>query len=228
MSFTPDDYEKIREGTKRSAKAVVPFVMAMLPEKPETVVDVGGGEGWWAREFAVEHNCTCLVLDESATDGPDDEGFWPGEVSYRRAKFDSLDPFVIPIPPAGRFDLAVCLEVAEHIPELYAAQHRYRDRGGILRYRGRPARGSGKPCAPAGDSVTGRKSLYGESGLPAGRFVLLHNGPTGFGRGYVTSWDTWDDAEAAFPIEAGFRLEDGETGRVWHPGSTYEWEAAQT
>lgn len=62
----------------------------------------------------------------------------------------------------------------------------------------------------------------------AGRFVLLYDGPTGFGRGYVTSWDSWEEAEAAWPIEAGYRVEDGETGRVWRAGFPYEWEAAQT
>ena len=70
----------------------------------------------------------------------------------------------------------------------------------------------------------------------AGRFVLLHVGfQEGMEKeeeGYVTSWDTWEECEVVwntnglFPV--GFRLYDNETGRVWHPGSRYEWEDAQT
>lgn len=65
----------------------------------------------------------------------------------------------------------------------------------------------------------------------AGRFVLTFEG------GYVTSWDTWEDAAAAFEetrggvalrMPSGFQLEDGETGRVWSHGALYEWEAAAT
>ena len=60
----------------------------------------------------------------------------------------------------------------------------------------------------------------------AGRFVLLHVFEEE--EGYVTSWDSWDDCDAAFPIDKEFVLRDQETGRAWLPGSKYEWEAAQT
>lgn len=69
----------------------------------------------------------------------------------------------------------------------------------------------------------------------AGRFTLTHvgfqEGDEAPDEGYVTSWDTWGEAIAAFEdgrIPVGFRLYDNETGRVWHPGARYEWEAAQT
>lgn len=57
-----------------------------------------------------------------------------------------------------------------------------------------------------------------------GRFILVY----GEENGYVTSWDTWDEAEAAFPIGKDFCLVDDETGREWLAGSPYEWEAART
>jgi hypothetical protein len=62
----------------------------------------------------------------------------------------------------------------------------------------------------------------------SGRFILTQNGE------YVTSFDTWEEAAAAFEptrgdrIPPGFLLEDKETGRFWHPGAPYEWEAAWT
>lgn len=41
---------------------------------------------------------------------------------------------------------------------------------------------------------------------------------------YETSWDTWEEAAAAFPLGGG-RLRDEATGRTWWPGAPYEWAA---
>lgn len=49
-----------------------------------------------------------------------------------------------------------------------------------------------------------------------GRFVLFILSPGVIE--YVTSWDTWADAQAAFPIEEGFALRDDKTGREWRNG----------
>lgn len=62
--------------------------------------------------------------------------------------------------------------------------------------------------------------------MVAGRFVLFE--PMGDEDAYITSWDTWEEAEAAFPIEGNAILRDGETGREWRAGYAYEWEAAST
>ena len=64
------------------------------------------------------------------------------------------------------------------------------------------------------------------NGPVAGRFVLFE--PDEDGGFYVTSWDTWAEAEAAFPIQGALVLRDNETGREWFSGSPYEWEAART
>ena len=89
-----------------------------------------------------------------------------------------------------------------------------------------------------------RSAAYPEGGLPhgehphdygydeplslpvAGRFVLFVQ--TAEGRFCVTSWDTWEEASAAFPVGAEHVLWDGETGREWLAGTPYEWEAART
>lgn len=61
----------------------------------------------------------------------------------------------------------------------------------------------------------------------SGRFTLVAED-----NAYVTSWDTWEQAGAAWPkdgrLPAPYRLVDNETGRVWHSGSRHEWEDAQT
>lgn len=89
----------IRDGCRRSAAAVVPLVMEQLV--PRRVIDVGCGEGWWAAEFA-RHGCDVLGIDG----GPD------AAAGIRYGQADLADP----LPHLGLFDLAVCLEVAEHLP----------------------------------------------------------------------------------------------------------------
>lgn len=114
MTFDADIYEVIREGTKRSAAAVVPILHDLI--SPERVIDVGGGEGWWAREFAVWGRCHVLMLDESVEEQRD-------EIigRYSGVRFDHIDLENDPLgtlnlaETAGRFDLAISLEVAEHL-----------------------------------------------------------------------------------------------------------------
>lgn len=61
----------------------------------------------------------------------------------------------------------------------------------------------------------------------SGRFVLFTPGDDGRDY-YITSFDTWEECEVAFPIENGNRLRDDHTGRTWFPNSRYEWEDCQT
>lgn len=103
MTFTPEIYAQIREGTIRSAAKIVPLVIDLV--EPKTVVDVGCGEGWFAREFA-KHGCDVAALDPEMETGRRDG------VIFLRGRIESFTS----IPPAP-FDLAVCLEVAEHLPE---------------------------------------------------------------------------------------------------------------
>jgi SAM-dependent methyltransferase len=102
-------------GSASSAAVVVPLVLSVFPAK--SVVDVGCGVGPWAFQFLANG-----VTDVWGVDG------------------DYVDRSQLRIPPdrflardltkslqAERtFDLAVCLEVAEHIPESRA--------GGLVAY----------------------------------------------------------------------------------------------
>jgi hypothetical protein len=91
-------FDSIREGSQRSAAAVVPLVVERFA--PSTVVDVGCGEGLWGRAFE-DTGCTVLGLD-----GHDAPIIPAQSVDLT----DTLPTF------ENRFDLAVCLEVAEHLP----------------------------------------------------------------------------------------------------------------
>jgi len=96
-------YDTIRPGVQSSAAVVVPLVMDTIA--PKLVVDVGCGEGWWAHEFT-GHGCGVIGVDGQYVQG-----------SPLGDRFIGHD-LTRPMPPhlAGRFDLAVCLEVAEHLP----------------------------------------------------------------------------------------------------------------
>ena len=105
-SYTPEGYGAIRGGCQQSAAAVVPILHDLVA--PTRIVDVGGGEGWWAAQFAIL-GCEATVVDDSS----------PEHAKIRGVRFErsdlSADPAVIP-----EADLALCLEVAEHLSALAA------------------------------------------------------------------------------------------------------------
>jgi SAM-dependent methyltransferase len=93
-------YDVIREGAQSSASALVPIVHDII--RPRSVVDVGCGEGWWAAGFA-ERGCTVLGVDGGHVDPA------ASDFPYLAADLEQ------PLPDLGMFDLAICLEVAEHL-----------------------------------------------------------------------------------------------------------------
>lgn len=101
MSFDPDVYARIRPGTRRSAAVVVPHVQRIVGAS--SVIDVGGGEGWWAAEFALLGARAVCVDDGTATELAD---------RVEHVHHDLGDGLPANL---GSFDLAVCLEVAEHV-----------------------------------------------------------------------------------------------------------------
>ena len=93
------DVERTAAG---SARRVVP--VAVRDWRPAHVVDVGCGEGIWAAAFEA------LGVPALGIDG---DYVRPGRRLVRR--FLPWD-LATPLPDLGRFDLCVCLEVAEHLP----------------------------------------------------------------------------------------------------------------
>lgn len=102
-------YQRIRAGCQASAAAVVPVVLEHT--QPITVVDVGCGEGWWAQAFLDAEGgadeATGIDGDYVDIQAPD---------IYRIA-YDLADPDLAQrLVDFEGFDLAVSLEVAEHLP----------------------------------------------------------------------------------------------------------------
>src|SRR4051812_6346616 len=98
----------LRATSPSSAAVVVPILAELV--RPTSVLDVGCGTNDWLRAFGPE--IRTLGIDELPVDQV-------GSPGYERRNLD--EPFDV-----GRWDLALCLEVGEHLraelaPQLVAA-----------------------------------------------------------------------------------------------------------
>jgi SAM-dependent methyltransferase len=98
-------FAALREGARRSANYAVPLVLSWV--SAQSVVDVGCGSGTWLSVFR-EHGVSDLL-------GIDGDYVAADSLEIPATSFlprDLSQPFRLP----RRFDLAVSLEVAEHLP----------------------------------------------------------------------------------------------------------------
>lgn len=104
-------YKYINEGSARSARVVVPTLLELLPQSVESVLDVGCGAGAWLAVWK-EHGCRVKGLDGDYVDRNllliDANEFFSQDL---QSGFDLNE----------KFDIAQCLEVAEHLPETLSA-----------------------------------------------------------------------------------------------------------
>ncbi len=88
--------QHLHETSPAAAAVIAPILIAMI--EPASVIDVGCGVGSWLEAFP---GLSVLGIDEHD----------PADVSCPYRQHDLRQPFSY-----GRFDLALCLEVAEHLP----------------------------------------------------------------------------------------------------------------
>ncbi len=103
--YQPEFYGGFAETARASARVVLPLVRSWL--NPLSVVDVGCGAGVWLgvwRELGVH-----AVL------GIDGDYVRPEQLEIPRDRFRAAD-LNQPLAVQERFDLAMCLEVVEHLP----------------------------------------------------------------------------------------------------------------
>ncbi len=104
MNYSRRFHLDAKQTSSPSAKEMVPKVMQLV--SPRSVVDVGCGTGAWLSEFQ-----TCGVREILGID----QGVELEDLLFPSDRFERIDlshPFRI----ARRFDLVICLEVAEHLP----------------------------------------------------------------------------------------------------------------
>ena len=109
LASTPYDnrfFDDIDRASLSSAEAVVPLVRDLVPAR--TVVDVGCGRGAWLRTFKAHGAETISGYDGAYVD--------PAKLLIPRDAFTAID-LSAPLTITGRYDLAVCLEVGEHLPQ---------------------------------------------------------------------------------------------------------------
>lgn len=106
VSYSTEFFDEMVETNLSSARVVVPHVMSLL--SPRSVADIGCGEGIWLKAF----------LEAGVTSVQGVDGEW---VQKERLQFPAKDFMAAdikePVVLDKKFDLAVCLEVAEHIPD---------------------------------------------------------------------------------------------------------------
>lgn len=102
-------YEELRDGSLSSARAIIPLVMEFV--NPKSVIDVGCGIGTWLSVFRENG-----VKDITGVDGSwvDKKLLLIPEKKFFAQNIE--EPFSL----NAKADMAVCIEVAEHIPEQFA------------------------------------------------------------------------------------------------------------
>lgn len=109
---TYDDkfFNEIVDGATRSARLMAPLVIRLA--HPKSVIDIGCGEGAWLKSFVELGVEDVLGIDGAYVD--------PGRLLIEKTKFQAMD-LSRPEPLGRTFDLAMSLEVAEHLPARVAA-----------------------------------------------------------------------------------------------------------
>ena len=93
------------EGSYQSAKIIIPLVLELI--KPHSVVDIGCGLGTWLKAFAEQGAKEILGIDGDYIDIK--------KLYIPAASFLAHD-LSAPLLLNKKFDLAISLEVAEHLP----------------------------------------------------------------------------------------------------------------
>jgi hypothetical protein len=105
VPYSQNFFDGIETGSLQSAQVVVPLVLELT--RPRSVIDVGCGRGAWLRAFrngGVEH---IRGIDGGYVD--------TASLLIPQECFSAVD-LSKPFELSGRYDLALCLEVAEHLP----------------------------------------------------------------------------------------------------------------
>lgn len=104
-AYDDEFFEKISKN-EVSARHVLEVLLRTV--SPSSVIDVGCGTGAWLKALSDLHDCKTIGID----------GAYVPENLRKLAASDFLEHDLMkPLPTQSRYDLAICLEVAEHLPK---------------------------------------------------------------------------------------------------------------
>ena len=108
--YTSSFYDEQAEGSERSARKIIPYVLQLVPAT--SVIDVGCGVGPWLK----------VCQDNGVSDVLGVDGDYVDRARLRicRSQFVAAD-LCKALPIQRRFDLAISMEVAEHLPLAHAS-----------------------------------------------------------------------------------------------------------
>jgi SAM-dependent methyltransferase len=104
-------YERETEVALESARVVIPILLTLI--QPRTAIDIGCGRGAWLRALRENNVETVRGLDGPWVD--------PSKILIDASSFQPID-LDRPLEIHESYDLALCLEVVEHLPYLTATR----------------------------------------------------------------------------------------------------------
>jgi hypothetical protein len=107
--YTGDFYKDQSQGSYNSAKIIIPYIVNLF--HPKSVVDMGCGIGTWLKVFS-EHGVKDIL-------GVDGKYVNTKQLLIQKNKFVAFD-LTKPLKLDRKFDIALSLEVAEHIEEKHS------------------------------------------------------------------------------------------------------------
>jgi hypothetical protein len=108
--YTADFYKSQMDGSYSSAKEILPIINEIF--KPQSVIDIGCGVGYWLKVWSQDLHVPQIMGVEGPYVSPETLQIPVGLVKFQDLK--------LPLNINKRFDLAMSLEVAEHLPEQHA------------------------------------------------------------------------------------------------------------
>ena len=108
--YTSEFYSGQQEGSYTSAQVILPLVNEIF--HPKSIIDIGCGVGYWLKVWREELN----VQDIQGVEGP----YVSAEMLKVPKEIVLFQDLKSPIQLSRKFDLAMSMEVAEHLPASHA------------------------------------------------------------------------------------------------------------